>query len=260
VYGNPLMPFIEARQAISQVLGCNVLRFKPWWQYFYWIYSESILHLFAFIGLIAYFSDFRRKNLLPLLCLVVPLLYFSQMHCRDYRYLALFIPFVALFSALGIVYLFDLLKKVPKKYFIIVLLFVICFSVFKGVLFYVGNENTNTNPSAEVYFSYLQDKDISREVWTSNPVISFYTDAALNKIYYPVYDGEASTDFYNYLNKNADRIEYVLLDNCGGGIICGPDDPVCNEKNEQMQDFLDENFNKVYDETHGRCFYEIYKN
>ncbi|MBW3001697.1 glycosyltransferase family 39 protein [Candidatus Woesearchaeota archaeon] len=260
VYSNPLLPFIEARHAISQVLGCNVLRFKPWWQYFSWIYSESILHLFAFIGLIAYFSDFRKKNLLPLLCLAVPFVYFSQMHCRDYRYLAVFIPFVSVFSALGIVYLITLLKKYPKQIFTIVLLLVLGFSVFKGVLFYIGNENINTNPAAEVYFSYLKDKDISGEIWTSNPTISFYTDASLNKMYYPVYDGEVSTDFYNYLSTNSESIEYVLLDNCGGGIICAPDDSVCEEKNKQMIDFLDENFSKVYDETYGQCFYKIYKN
>ncbi|MBW3004232.1 glycosyltransferase family 39 protein [Candidatus Woesearchaeota archaeon] len=260
VYGNPLVPFIEARQAISEVLGCNVLRFKPWWQYFSWIYSESILHLFAVIGLIAYFTDFKKKNLLPLFCLVLPFIYFSQMHCRDYRYLALFIPFVALFSALGIVYVLDLLKKYPKKIFAIALLLILGFSVFTGVLFYVGNENTNTNPAAEIYFTYLQDKDISGEVWTSNPTVSFYTDAPLNKIYYPVYGEEASTDFYNYLRSKTRDIEYVLLDNCGGGIICGPDDSVCEEKNVQMLEFLDENFNKVYDEKYGDCFYLIYRN
>lgn len=261
VYGCPLLPFLEARRAISEVLGCNVLRFKPWWQYFFWIYSESILHLFAFIGLIAYFSDFKRKNLLPLLCLLVPFVYFSQMHCRDYRYLALFIPFVAVFSALGIVYLVDFLgRHKARKAFVIVFLLVLGFSAFKGALFYIGNENINSNPAAEGYFGFLEGKDVSGEVWTSNPVISFYTGASLDKIYYPVYDGEVSADFYNYLDKNSEKIEYVLLDNCGGGIICAPDDSVCSEKNKQMLAFLDKNFDKAYDESYGDCFYLIYKN
>ncbi len=260
IYGNSLLPFIEAKQAISEVLGCNVLRFKPWWQYFSWVYSESVLHLFAFIGLIAYFSNFKKKNLPPLLCLAFPFIYFSQLHCRDYRYLILFIPFVAMFSALGIVYLIDSFKKYKKQIFIIVLLIILGFSIFQGALFYINNENMNKNPAAEDYFSYLKDKDVSREVWTSNPVISFYTDAPLNKIYYPVYDDEVSADFYNYLNKKSENIEYVLLDNCGGGIICPSDEVACEEKNKQMLEFLDANFNKVYDETYGACFYLIYKN
>jgi len=260
IYSNLFLPFIEARTAILEVLGCNVLRFKPWWQYFSWIYSESILHLFAFIGLIAYFADFKKKKLLPLLCLLVPLIYFSQLHCRDYRYLVLFIPFVVVFSALGIVYLLDLLKKYRQQVFTIVLLLVLGFSVFKCVLFYVNNENINANPIAEAYFSYLQDKDTSGEVWTSNPVVSFYTDASLNKIYYPVYDEKVSADFYSYLSKNAGQICYVLLDNCGGGIICAPNDSVCKQKNKQMFDFLEANFKKVYAESYGDCFYKIYKN
>ena len=142
----------------------------------------------------------------------------------------------------------------------IVLLIVLGFSIFNGVLFYMDHENKETNPAAEGYFSYLKNKDISREVWTSNPVISFYTDASVNKIYYPVYNEEVSTDFYNYLNNNSDDIEYVLLDNCGGGIICPPEETACEEKNNQIKDFLEENFNKVYDAQFGRCFYLIYKN
>jgi len=259
-HGNALLPFIEARETILQVLGCNVLRFKPWWQYIYWIVSENGLHLFAIVGLIAFFAKFKKKKLLPLLCLAGPLIYFSYQHCRDYRYLALFIPFVAMFSGFGIDYFIEKLNTHKKQVFVLVLLIVLGFSVFKGVLFYIGNENRETNPVAEEYFKFLEGRSVSKEVWSSNPVISFYTDAKINKIYYPVYNAGVSADFYEYLLENAEDIQYVFLDNCGGGIICSPDDSVCEEKNKKIKNFLDNNFEKVYDAQFGRCFYLVYEN
>jgi hypothetical protein len=260
MYGSALLPFIEARETILEVLGCNVLRFKPWWHYFYLIYSENILNLFAIAGLFAFFKDFKKNKLLPLLCLAVPLIYFSQLHCRDFRYLVLFIPFVAMFSGLGIVFLLDKIKQHKKQVFTLVLIVILGFSVFKGVAFYLDNETLVTNPAAEGYYQFLENKDVSGEIWSSNPVITVYTDAKIDKIYYPVYNAEVSSEFYEYLTKQTESIEYVFLDNCGGGIICGPDDSVCEEKTEDLRDFLDSNFEKVYDEEFGRCFYLIYKN
>ena len=259
-YGNALLPFIDARETILQVLGCNVLRFKPWWHYFYLILSENALNLFAVIGLIAFFLRFKKKKLLPLFCLVAPLIYFSQLHCRDYRYLALFIPFVAMFSGYGIAYFVDKIKNYKRQAFYFALFVVLGFSVFTGVLFYLGNENTVTNPVAEDYFRWLEDKDVSGEIWSSNPVVSVYTDAKIRKIYYPVYDAGISADFYDYLSNESGRIEYVFLDNCGGGIICSPDDSVCEEENKKIINFLDSSFEKISDETYGNCFYLIYKN
>ena len=260
IYGNALFPFIEARRVISEVLGCNVLRFKPWWQYFYWIFFENIFHLFALIGFIAFFAGFRRKNILPLLCLVFPLVYFSQMHCRDYRYLVVFLPFVAMFSGLGLSFVIDSLKGFRNIVFAVVLLVVLGFSVFCCAAFYLDNEVVVSNPAAEGYFRFLEGRHVSGEVWTSNPTVAFYSDARLGKIYYPVYDGCVSTDFYDYLGRKSSSIEYVFLDDCGGGILCASDDFVCEENNREMLDFLDANFLKVYDAGHGDCFYLVYQN
>jgi hypothetical protein len=260
IYGNVLLPFLDARETILQVLGCNVLRFRPWWHYFYLILSENALNLFAVVGLITFFINFKRNRALPLLCLAAPVIYFSQLHCRDYRYLALFIPFVAMFSGYGIAYFVDKLNIYKKQIFYVALFAVLGFSVFKCALFYLGNGTVVSNPAAEGYFKFLEGKGVSGEVWSSNPVVSVYTDARINKIYYPVYDAGISTNFYNYLTRKSDKIEYVFLDNCGGGIICSPDDAVCEEENDKINDFLDSSFEKVYDETHGNCFYFVYKN
>jgi len=260
VHGNALLPFIDARDAIQKVVGCNILRFKPWWQYTFWIISENALNLFAVIGIIGYLKDFKKSKLLPLLCLAVPLIYFSQMHCRDHRYLILFIPFVAMFSGLGITYFLREFMQRKMQVFAGALLLVMGFSIFSGVSFYLNNDVVVTNPSSEKYFKFLDKKSISGEVWSSNPTIAFYTDAKIEKMYYPVYDGGVSTDFYNYLANNSDNIQYIFLDNCGGGIICAETDSVCISQNNKTIEFLDSNFKKALDETYGNCFYTIYEN
>lgn len=259
-HGNALLPFIDARDAIQKVVGCNILRFKPWWQYFVWIISENSFNLFSVIGLIVYFKKFKKSVVLPLLCLVGPLIYFSQLHCRDYRYLVLFIPFVAMFSGLGISYFVESFQKRKNLIFAGLLFLILGFSVFKCISFYSGNEVVVSNPSAERYFTFLEGQKISGEVWSSNPVISFYTDARIEKMYYPVYDAGVSTTFHDYLINYSDQIQYVFLDNCGGGMICAETDPVCISEYTETVAFLESNFTKVFDEKHGNCFYQVYEN
>jgi hypothetical protein len=256
IYGNAFLPFIEARRTILTVLGCNVLRYQPWWYYFQMIFTENYLHVFALVGLVAYFINFKKSRLLPILALAFPLMYFSQMHCRDYRYLTVFIPFVALFTGLGISWL----VRKSGRLFNVALVIVLGVSIFNCALFYAGNENTKFVAEEMNYFTYLQGREIIGEVWSANPSISFFTDAKISKIYYPIYNKGISTVFNKYVRENKDKIEYVLLDNCGGGIICPPDEPVCEKETKSMIEFLEANFEKVYDEKKGRCWYIIFKN
>ncbi|MEM4263661.1 MAG: glycosyltransferase family 39 protein [Candidatus Woesearchaeota archaeon] len=255
-YGNALLPFLEARRTILNVLGCNVLRYKPWWHYFQMIFVENYLHIFALLGLAVYFANFKKSRLLPLLALFVPLIYFSQMHCRDYRYLTVFIPFVCLFSGLGISWL----ARKSSKLYDIILVLVIGISVFNCALFFIGNEVTSYDDASIGYFKYLQGKIVRGEVWSANPVISFFTDAKINKIYYPIYDTGVSKTFNTYLIESIGNIEYVFLDNCGGGIICPPGDLECEKETNFTIKFLETTFEKVYDAKKEKCWYVIFRN
>ena len=144
---------------------------------------------------------------------------------------------------------------------LIALIIAVSFTGYKNAFIFY-NENEQLSPIAEEqgYFSYLDNVSVKGAVWTSNPVLSAYSDDLFNKIYYPIYDADISKDFFDYLSADKDRVEFVFLDNCGGGIICHPEDEVCEEKNEELMGFLEENFDNVYNKTHGRCWYKIYKN
>lgn len=260
MYGAALGPLIDARSAILNVLGCNVLRFKPWWQYFSWIVTDNWLNVFAIVGIAAVAKQWK-KYLLPLLALILPLLYFMQLHCREYRYLVLFLPFVVLFSGHGLALITDWLQKWDKKQaWTVVLLVVLGSSIAHSMWFYQNNESRTPDIAAEQYYHWLQDKQIKGEIWSSNPTVSVYTDQKVNKIYYPVFEKHTATDFLTYLTRNPDRIGAVLLDNCGGGIICPPDDAKCEESLESTRSVLNEKFSQVFNAWSGACWYEIYIN
>lgn len=261
MYGTMLGPIIEASASIAKVVGCNILRYKPWYQYFIWIFFDNVLNVFALVGIAAVVRNWNRKYLLPVVALAVPAAYFIQMHCRDYRYLTMFLPWVILFSGYGISLLVEWLeskKKIAGYAWAVVLIVVFVASVFQANLFYYNNEARGLDSAAERYFSWLADRNIQGEIWSSNPIVSAYTDQKINKIYYPIYGRETAADFNKYLAENSDKVGAVLIDNCGGGLICSPDDTQCPVELEKMRAFLNDNFRQVFFDESGICWYVIY--
>jgi len=261
-YGSFFEPLLAANEVILRALGCNVLRYKPWLFYFQALFSsETKLHLFGILGLLLFFKEFSKKRLILLFSLVLPLAYFIQLHCRDYRYATLFIPFVACFTAFGLVFLFDLIFKNIKGHkiiFCVLTTLVLLFTFHTANAFYRANEPAESDLVAQRYFYFLQNKTVEGEIWVSNPIISAYTDLRLEKIYYPIFGESVAADFSRYLKEHGDKISYVFLDNCGGGLICHPEDAVCKEQTEKLIAQLDEGFIKVFDEENKGCWYKIY--
>lgn len=252
IYGSPLITLLAAKDAIGRALGCNVLRYKPWWHYFYLlIFSEIPFNALSLVGIFALFKNKVKVRYLLLACLILPLAYLMQLHCRDYRYLALFYPFVALLAAYSFVWLF---RKVNAKVFAVFTVILTVWFAFFCINFFVGESNP---PTASNYFGYLQGRPVEGEVWISNPIIATYTDAKLNKIYYPIYDEGVSKGFVDYVSDNH-NISYVFLDNCGGGLICAENDYVCKNNTQKLITLLDNRFNRSFDFQEGRCWYRVW--
>ncbi len=257
-YGSPFEVFFAAQNAIDQVLGCNVLRYKPWWYYGWWlVFSETALHFTALAGIYALWKRWKKEHTLYILSLLLPAAYLIKIHCHDYRYLTLALPFLAMLTALGIVWLYDLLKIKKKWVFFALAALLGIWMLHTSINYYYDNELQTPDITAERYFSYL-DKQFTGEIWTANPIVAAHTDQKIEKIYYPVYNTSVSRDFIAYVSLNSDKISAVLLDNCGGGIICPPDEPACPEKTEELIAELDKKFTRAFDEQSGRCWYRIW--
>ena len=258
-YGSPFATAIAAQNEISNVLGCNVLHSKPWWYYGFWIaFSETKLHFLGIIGLYALCKRWKKQHALFALSLLLPAIYLIKIHCHDYRYLTLALPFVAMLTALGVVWIYDLFKIKKKWVFAIVVVLLGLCMLNTSIRYYYSNELQQPDETTEHYFAYIEGRNISGEIWTANPIIAAHTDAKIEKIYYPVYGTNVSRDFTNYVTAHSDKISAVLLDNCGGGIICPPEDTECPKKTEELISELDSKFTRVFDENTGRCWYRIW--
>ncbi|MEM2916113.1 MAG: glycosyltransferase family 39 protein [Candidatus Woesearchaeota archaeon] len=261
MYASMVLPILEAQKSILMVVGCNILRYKPWYQYFGWILFDNVLNAFAVVGIISAARDWKKQFLLPLLSLLLPFAYFMQLHCRDYRYLVLFLPFVVLFGGFGIetcVNWLEKKKQIAKYVWAISLVVVFVVSVLHAIIFYHNNEPRIPDLASERFFRWLEDRRIDGEIWTSNPVVAAFTDQKIEKIYYPIYGRETATDFNRYLAQNSGKVGAVLLENCGGGLVCSPDDEQCPVEIEKMRFFLNEHFRQVFFDQSGRCWYSIY--
>ncbi len=287
-YGNILTPFLAGSAAIKSVLGCNVLRYQEWYVYLFWLFSEHPLHFFALFGLFSHvFSRVRlsshekiytpkmccerertahfitRENILLFSSMFMPLVYYSLLHCKDYRYLLSFLPFITLFTAQGITFLFNVfstkISAFHKKHvYVALFLFVLGTSFWQGLWYYYGNENTQKDTVAIDYFTYFKNKPHTGELWTANPLTAAYSDSYFEKVYYPVYHQQQYNTFFDYVQNNTSRMSGVLLDTCGGGIICHPDDSVCKNKTEELFYFLTKNFLLAYNKTNGMCSYVVF--
>ncbi len=259
IYGNPLATFTAAQDTISRALGCNVLRHKPWWQYFSWLaFSETKLHFLAIIGIFALWKRWKKEYLLFALCLALPAMYFMQLNCRDYRYLALFLPFAAILTALGVTFVYDKFNFKKKWVFTALVIILGVWMLNTTIQYYYGNELQQPDITAEKYYGYISDKEITGEIWISNPIVAAHTDKKLEKIYYPIFNSGISGDFTEYIKLNSDQIGAVMLDNCGGGIICPPEDKNCPIKIQELIQELDTKFTRIMDETTGNCWYRIW--
>ncbi|MBI4016166.1 MAG: glycosyltransferase family 39 protein [Candidatus Aenigmarchaeota archaeon] len=263
MYGNFLASFTAGAFAIKQVLGCNVLRAMPWSAYLKWIVlSEHPIHLFAVLGILYSLFSKNKKAYFIITAAVIPLTYYSQMNCRDYRYLLSFLPFVAMLTGYGL-NLFVLwsehkINMMKRWIFPAVFVLILFSSLWQGLVYYTGNEITTIDVAAINYFSFLKSNDVDGELWTANPIVAAFSDKKYEKIYYPVYHEQQYLDFYKYLANSSQKIGAVFLDNCGGGIICHPDDRICRKQNDITIDFLSKNFMPAYNASKGNCWYKIF--
>jgi hypothetical protein len=256
MYGSTVFPFIEAHRTILQVLGCNVLLFKPWYFYMQMLLLENPLYLLLPLGILAALRNYSKERLFVVVCFLVPFAYFTQLHCRDYRYLVIFLPFASICVS---AFLDNETKHLSNKFFYALVISLFCISAVQGVRYYLANEVRSEPDISSSYYRFLEHITPQKEVWVSNPIIGVYTDSRIYQIYYPVYNRFVVKDFNDYVLHHYQNISYVFLDTCGGGIICPPSDAVCVTETQKLLSFLRLKFSLVFNKEYGTCTYYIFE-
>ena len=252
MYGSLIKPLVDAKIDINRVLICNYINLYPSYQYLIWIVRENPFHLISIFALYYALKNLNRKKALIILAVVLPLSYFTIMRCKHYRYLIIVIPFIAILTAYSITTIVK--KKMLKQLGLVV----IVLSMVSCISYYLSNEVKYQNEAIHSYHHFLENKPIHGEVWTTDPAVNLYVNRRVNKIYYRFYNAELAKKFLKYL-KNNNNIDYVFVDNCGGGMICPPYDNACSSETKKILSYLESNYDKVFNRQLGRCFYRIFK-
>ena len=250
MYGDMLLPMLSSNYVVNRVVGCNYLRHHSWWFYLLKILKDNILNIFIIAGVWFCIKKLDRKKLLILLGFALPLIYFSQLNCREYRYMILFVPFMSLLAGYGI---YNLVRRFNRHWLGYILIGMIVVSALFAVSYY---KNTPEEEPPEEFYRFIEGREVPGEIWVTNPLISLYADKKVELLYYPVYDADKSVFFENL--SNMENISYIFLDTCGGGMICPPADDLCAEVTGRTIDMLEENFEKEYYAKYGRCEYYVF--
>ncbi len=239
-YHDILFPLKSAQYVISNVVGCNVLYKQPFYYYIPLIIKDNFLFLFSIIGITFVFFNKSKINKIQVsFYAALSLIYFSSLGCKTERYPILVLPFIAMVSGYGIIKIFS---RLNKKYVKIALIFVFLISLSLALNYALKNAHQKLNNTE--FYSYISDKKINGEVLTTNPFITMHTDAALNLIYYPLYNSSRIDYYISYVNKNKFNISYIFVDT--EDIPCHPKDLECPKKTAQFINLLKNNFNITY--------------
>lgn len=256
LYGNFLFPFISASQIIKKVVGCTVLRYNPGYMYFIFILKDNILNLFVVFGIYNTIRRYNKDRILLILLFLLPLIYFIQIPCREYRYILIFLPFISILTAKGISDV--VMRKIDKKHSMKVFVLLILISIGFLFAYYFSAETEKQNPVKDNFYRFAEDRFIPNEVWITNPLVGLYLDKRADLLYYEVYDVNTIFNFQQYMGWS--NISYVFLDVCGGGMSCAPYDTPCKEKTRDfIKSFSSYSFTLVYNETYGICDYYIFR-
>lgn len=243
IYKNPIAPLLWGSDIVKRA-GTWLFE-GPWYFYFIEVLKQNVLYLFAIIGFIVLL---KHKNKALILISILFLLYFSTHIHKEIRFAILFIPYLAIFAAVGI-------KKVFKQKWIIYAITLL--SLF--LLFSNLQPDYQPSEAAQNYYQFLEGKDVEGEILTMQPIVNLYTNKKVEPMYFMVFDSELAQKWIDYVSKNKENISYVFLDTCEGGMLCPPEDKTCETKKEELISLLKANFNLVYDASTSNCEYLIFQ-
>lgn len=239
-YGQMLKPLITAFYTINRVIACNYLYVLPWYYYFLLLLGYNFLVIFAIIGIYLLRKRDLRKYAL-LLSFIIPLIYITLLHCKQERYVLMFLPFLMIVTAFALVKLFSKIKNKQVACFISILIALILLVIFTTNLASVYQKEQQTRP-------FYADINVSKGelVMTTMPYIINYKDVLVLPLYYynPYYIKDV---FYN----NIYDVNYVIFDTCD--IPCSPVDENCPAEMESIKDVFTKTLNRVYYEKKNGC-------
>lgn len=244
LYNNILEPFI---QQIFLTKNSGWFNYHPLSYYFIELFKENFLYLFSIIGFIILIRKKEVKKMPILLAFFLCLIFFNLIRQKEMRFLIVLFPYMYLLISYTLTNIADYFNKKSVKSIIFLLIgFSVLLSI-NSIGIYYKNEANKPNQ-----YKILQEKlnEISPDskIWVSNPVISVYSDAKIDKLmYYPVFNEQKK----NELIGEYERADFILLDSCD--LECRQNDFDCENNRKLSINFLKQKLKTVFSSSSSQC-------
>lgn len=244
LFNNPIYPF-QLQAYMTKFTGW--IYHQPFYFYFFNLIDENILILFSILGVVFIFKNEKsNKFIIPFVFLLAFIPYNFVLH-KEMRLLLPIFPLLYILTGYGLIKFLDLFKKYKN----ILLLLILAIGIFQITpKLRLNGYNDNLDP----FYSFVQDSEIRKEIWISNPSFIIKTELKADElIYYPLYNTEKIIE----LQKNADRAENILINTCDI-LPCPLWENSCNQEHNNFINSLKEKFKVFYFETVKGCEYYIF--
>ena len=241
-YGDPLQPFF--RQAyLTATTGWMFS--QPFYYYLLELPKENLFLIFFLAGLVLVLAKrkFSTDAFLLSLVALMFLVPFSIAAHKEMRFALMFLPYLSMVAAYGIVCSLEKIKLKKTAYALVVLIFILQ----AGLQYRTDAVNAQISPFRE----YVESNSIEGGLWISNPIYIVGSDAkADNLIYYPT----TTTEILSELEPSA--AQHVLINTCD--IPCPPWDAACPAALGGFIERLKSEHRLVFSDTFFACEHYIF--
>lgn len=247
-YGNAFLPYIEATASIK---GYPSLYNKGLYFYFVQLFQQDPLFIFALVPIgLVWKKKYRTvaMSVITIATIIVMGYFVYQVH-KELRFALAFLPYIALLSGVGIVYVLEWCN-VPELLFFGIFA-ITAFMVHASALVHMPqNQDTQT---LYAFNTYLNNEPKVR-VLASAPYLLAYSDVLITHNLYADWN-----DAYTKYNAFRSSNDYVTLDSCSLDLGC-PDNNHCQDDKQVLLTELNKQDREVFTTTTpSQCVLSIYK-
>jgi len=244
LYNNPLHPFL-LQAWMTKFTGW--IYHQPFNFYFFNLIKENVLILFSILGVIYIFKKEKLNKFIVPFVLLFAFISFNFAQHKELRLLLPILPFLYILTGYGIIKFTNLFIKHKN-----IMLFIL---ILIGIYQVVPNLRLNDyDDRFDSFYSFIQNNDIKKDIWISNPSFIVNTDAKAEElVYYPLYNIEKMKKLQNKL----EDANYVLINTCDI-LPCPPWENSCKREHDNFIDLLNEKFDVNYYDKSGECEHYIF--
>lgn len=244
LFNNPFYPFI-LQAWMTKFTGW--IFYQPFSFYFANLIKENVLILFSILGMFFIFKKEKDTKLIIPSAFLLAFMPYNFVAHKEMRFLISIFPLLYILASYGIIKFSEYFSKYGKTALFLIILI--------GV-FHVAPQLRldNYDDKLDPFYDFMENKDVKKGLWISNPSFIAHTDAKADElIYYPLYN----LNKIMYLSAKISNAKYILINSCDI-LPCPSYEKECSKEHEKFIALLAKNFKIELNEKYDGCDYYIF--